>query len=101
MPKVLIEGYSTFYDLRERVTFEPVLDRRTLCRVGVAEVSAEQAERYAGRSGFQVLSEEEWADMNRIQEPVRAPAPETGDPLRDASVLGGSLQGPPPPPESK
>jgi predicted component of type VI protein secretion system len=83
MPRVMIEQYSNFFDQPTRLQFEPVLDRRSGCYVGVCEMSAEQAEAFRGRSSFTLLSEDEWRAMTEIARQPAPTEPETGDPLAD------------------
>lgn len=99
MPKVLIENYSTYYDPRTRVHFQPALDRRTGSRVGVADVTEEQAAAYAARpDAFRVLSDEEWVEMTTVPAvPERTEPAKGGDVLTDAGAQAGKA-GPPKPP---
>jgi hypothetical protein len=83
MPRVMIEQYSNFFDQPTRLQFEPVLDRRSGCYVGVCEMSAEQAEAFADRRSFAVLTEDEWRAMTEIPRAAEPTQPETGDPLAD------------------
>lgn len=96
MPRVAIDNYSNYYDVREKVQFDPVLDRRTGCRVGIAEVSADVAARYEQRRGFRLMSDIEFVAMTRVSTP--APVPATGQPLQDVAVRARTVQGSPPPP---
>lgn len=109
MPRVMIHNYDVFYDVKTEVQFSRVLDRRTNCYIGVAQVSKTIAKVYAGRPDrFRILSDEEWKQINEgVAETADESVAdsETGDPLLDAAaaVNGGQtplspLSGAPVPP---
>lgn len=112
MPRVQISSYSKFYHAETGAAFHPVLDQRTGCYVGIADVDTETAEKLAGNAAFQILSDEEFADLSeKPAEPEPEPS-QTGDPLTDkatAPAKSGPQSGPaepidlsgPPAPESK
>jgi hypothetical protein len=80
MARVVTRDYSTHLDLRTNVQFGAVLvqaldDPSFGCFVGQAQVGDEQAAAFAGRRGFEVLSEAEYAALTqamRDTEPGRA-----------------------------
>jgi hypothetical protein len=87
--RIRIENYDHFYDLRTRVQFERVLDRRTGLHVGIAEVSPEVGAQFLARRGFREVTDETYLAMTsalKRAEPKRAEpaAPLTGDPFGDA-----------------
>lgn len=82
MPKVICEKYSNYRDLLTKVQFNSVLDHRSGCFVGLAEVDDETAAKFDGREGFEVLSEAEFAALSTAppksaegEEQVAADAP--------------------------
>ena len=99
--KVQIENYDRFFDLATKVQFVPVLDLRTGCFTGIADVSEKQAKAFKGRFGFRILTDEEYLEMTSVPEVVEPDAPNTGDPLSDMAKEQGQGEGmpsPPPPP---
>lgn len=86
MPRVLIENYSNFYCTRTKVQFNPILDRRTGCYVGLADVTPEQAEAFANRGGFRLISDEEFLAMSGISLAPASAQPASGEPLQDAAT---------------
>jgi len=102
MPKVLIKNHSTFYDTKRKVQFNPLLDRRSGCFVGVADVDTETAETYEGHPHFQVLTDEEYLEMVTVPSDPVPVEPNTGDPLGDAAAKPKTqTRRPPVPPRSK
>ncbi|HTE16865.1 MAG TPA: hypothetical protein VK689_00615 [Armatimonadota bacterium] len=112
--KVLIESYSRYFDVQTRVQFSPVLDQRSGCYVGVADLPEEVAECYLDRPGFEVLSDEEFVSLTSAPEKPVPAASQSGDPLTDQANVGsgaaapaggstpaGQAPPPPPPPPSK
>jgi hypothetical protein len=100
MPRVRIDQYSNFHDPTTGAQFEPVLDRRSGCYVGVCEMSKSQARAYQGRASFTVLSDDEWLAMTEIPREPEPTEPETGDPLADQAA-DSSAPKPPPAPRSR
>ena len=58
MTQVIIDGYSTFYDLRTDTQFNPVLQPNG-CFVGVAEVEEHLASQFLNRGGFHIVEQSE------------------------------------------
>jgi hypothetical protein len=102
MPRVVTRVHSTFYDMKRKVQFSPVLDQRTGCFVGVAQVSDEHAAEFAEHEHFEVVSDEDYLEMVTVPSAPEPTEPGTGDPLSDAagkSVIGARK--PPRVPKSK
>lgn len=73
MARVVTRDYSTHLDLRTDVQFRAVLvrapgDPSFGCFVGQAQVEDEQAAVFAGRRGFEVLSEAEYAALTQAMQ---------------------------------
>lgn len=104
--RVITRNFSTFYDMQTKVQFVSTLDRQSGTYVGVAETDEETAEKFEGRRGFKVLTDDEFLAM--ISKPVKPAEELTGDPLADSkgakTKKAGTGQpavkpiGPPPPP---
>lgn len=86
MPKVICDKFSNYSDPKTKVHFTPLLDRRTGCFIGFAQVSRELAEGYAKRDGFQVISDTEYLAITSIPDPEPLADP-SGDPLTDAAAI--------------
>ena len=52
MPRIRVTNFSTYYDVKNRVQFSPVLDKRSGCFVAVAEVTDAVAQAWAESSGL-------------------------------------------------
>ena len=89
---VVVRAYSTFYDIRTRTQFEKTLDRLTGCYVAVADVSDADAEKFRERTGFEILTDEQFFAMITKPKPTEPKESATGDPLTDPA---------PPPAEKK
>jgi hypothetical protein len=76
MARVVTRDYSTHRDLRTNTQFRAVLvqdpdDPSFGCFVGQAQVADEQAKAFAGRRGFDVLSEAEYAALTQTARETR------------------------------
>jgi hypothetical protein len=59
--KILCENFSRFYDSKTKVEFAPVLDRRSGCYVGIADV--EDISPFENRTGYKVLTDADFLAM--------------------------------------
>lgn len=120
MPQVLCRKFSNYFDPKTKVHFTPLLDRSAGCFVGLAQVTPKQAELYAAREGFQILTSEEVV-LITTGAALNQPEPaSSGDPLTDAGKAAKAAppavdkkpepvdpeepaedDGPPAPPDSK
>jgi len=91
-------NFSSFYDVKNRVQFSPVLDKRSGCFVAVAEVSDETCEGYAQNPNFEVIDDAEFLAMISLPSTPEPTEPGTGDPLSDAA--GKTFLSAPKPPRS-
>ena len=102
MPKVITRNYSTYYDITTSVQFQPALDYKTGCYIGVATVDKKTAASFASREGFEALTDAQYLEITSVPE-VEEPEPaasETGDPITDAAYDAATPDGPPAPPSS-
>jgi len=88
-----MRSYSHFYDLQTKVQFSPVLDLQTGCHVAVAEVSAELADQFKERRGFEVLTREQYFNMITAPEDPAPAESATGNPLTDSTAAKESEGG--------
>lgn len=88
--RVVIDSYSTFFDVGTGLQFSPVLDRRSGCYVAIADVSKAEAKAFVDRPAFRVVDDAEFLAMT-------ARPDIDADSATDAKVL--SETGPPDPPE--
>lgn len=88
MPHVIIRSYSTYYDVSSDVQFSPVLDRKTGCYIGHAQVDKKTATEYAKKGNFEVLSDADFTALSTIPEPEEPEALKGDSPA--AQAAGGA-----------
>ncbi len=92
MPKVICHHYSSYRDLLTKVQFDSVLDHRSGCYVGMAEVDDEAAAKFDGREGFEVLTDAEFAALSTAPpKPAEGHDP-AGIPEGDGVSAGDGLE---------